>query len=162
MRPSFPPVAVLVCGPPASAAATARGVRGSADRPHAVYLVLDPDSPAEGFNRAAAVRTEEHLLFLEGGLVPAGAGWLGAMRDAVGGPVAAAVGTVRTGDGERAGGLLVERGVFDLLGGFDADRTGPGGYVEDFLARLIGLGRECVAPAAAVFLAGSDQLRRAG
>ena len=158
MQSPAPPVAVLVCGTPASAAATARGVRASADRPHAVYFVLDPDTPAEGFNRAAAVRTEPHLLFLEGGVVPAGGGWLGAMLDAIGGNVAAAVGSA---DGKVAG-VLVARGVFDLLGGFDADRRNPGGYVEDFLARLIGLGYECVAPAAAGFLAGSPQLRRAG
>ncbi len=156
-QPAPPSAAVLVCGPPPAAAVTTRAVRASADRPHAVYLTLDATSPAEGFNRAAAVRTEGHLLFLEAGLVPAGSGWLSAMLDAVGGGVAAAVGTAEG----RVAGVLVAREVFDLLGGFDADRRSPGGYLEDFLARLIGLGYECVAPAAAVFLA-PPPLRRAG
>jgi hypothetical protein len=153
-----PSIAVLVRGTAADAAVTVRGVRTSADRPHAVYLLLDPDPPAEAFNRAAAVRTEPHLLFLEAGVVPAGHGWLSGLADSLHGPVAAAVATL---DGDnRVCGLLTTREVFDLLGGFDADR--PGGHVEDYLARLIGLGYECVAPSAARFLAGRPQLRKAG
>lgn len=159
MKPT--PVAVLVRGAAVDAAVTVRAVRTSADRPHAVYLLLDPDPPAEAFNRAAAVRTEPHLLFLEAGVVPAGPGWLGGLLDAIGGPVTAAVGTVE-GQADQVCGLLTTRDVFDLLGGFDADRAGPGGHVEDYLARLIGLGYECVAPAAARFLAGRPSLRKAG
>lgn len=153
-------IAVLVRGAAADAAVTVRAVRTSADRPHAVYLILDPDSPAEAFNRAAAVRTEPHLLFLEAGVVPAGPGWLSSLTDALGGQVAAAVCPLQ--GGERLCGLLTRRDVFDLLGGFDADRAGAGGHLEDYLARLIGLGYECVAPSAARFLAGHPQLRKAG
>lgn len=156
--PAAPTVAVLVRGAAADAAVTVRAVRTSADRPHAVYLLLDPDSPAEAFNRAASVRTEPHLLFLEAGVVPAGSGWLSGLTDAVGGQVGAAIGSI---GGQRVCGLLTNREVFDLLGGFDADRT-ESGYLEDYLARLIGLGYECVAPAAARFLAGPPQLLRAG
>ncbi len=156
-----PTVAVLVRGAAADAAVTVRAVRTSADRPHVVYLILDPDSPAEALNRAAAVRTEPHLLFLEAGVVPAGGGWLGGLLDALGGPVAAAVCGLH-GSTERLCGLLTRRDVFDLLGGFDADRTTAGGHIEDYLARLIGHGYECVAPSAAHFLAGHPQLRKAG
>lgn len=154
-------VAVLVRGAAADAAVTVRAVRTSADRPHSVYLLLDPDPPAEAFNRAAAVRTEPHLLFLEAGVVPAGAGWLGALTDALRGSVAAAVCTLAE-PGERVCGLLTRADVFDVLGGFDADRAGRGGHVEDYLARLIGHGYECVAPSGARFLAGRPQLRKAG
>jgi hypothetical protein len=156
-----PAVAVLVRGAAADAAVTVRAVRTSADRPHAVYLLLDPDTPAEAFNRAAAVRTERFLLFLEAGVVPAGPGWLGGLVDALGGPVAAAVCSL-DGSADRLCGLLTRREVFDLIGGFDPDRAGDGGHVEDYLARLIGHGYECVAPAAARFLAGHPQLRKAG
>lgn len=156
-----PAVAVIVRGAAADAAVTVRAVRTTADRPHAVYLILDPDSPAEAFNRAAAVRTEPHLLFLEAGVVPAGGGWLGALSDTLTGPVAAAVCTL-AGSTDRLCGLLTRRDVFDLLGGFDADRTTAGGHLEDYLARLIGHGYECVAPTAAHFLAGHPQLRKAG
>lgn len=159
LRTTAPTVAVLVRGAAADATVTVRAVRTSADRPHAVYLLLDPDAPAEAFNRAASVRTEPHLLFLEAGVVPAGSGWLSGMAEAVTGRVAAAVGSI---EGSRVCGLLTDRGVFDLLGGFDADRVGAGGYLEDYLARLIGLGYECVAPAAARFLAGPPQMLRAG
>lgn len=157
-------VAVLVRGSAPVAAATVRAVHATAGLPHAVYLLLDPSSPAEVFNRAAAVRTEPYLLFLDAGLVPAGTGWLGSMVDALGGRVAAAVGTVHAdaGAGDQVRGLLVDHAVFDLLGGFDADRDAVDGYVEEFLARLVGLGYECVAPLAAEFLAGPPQLKRAG
>lgn len=154
-------VAVLVRGAAADAAVTVRAVRNSADRPHTVYLILDPDTPAEAFNRAAAVRTEPHLLFLEAGVVPAGPGWLSSLTDSLSGQVAAAVCPLQN-TGERLCGLLTRRDVFDLLGGFDADRAGTGGHLEDYLARLIGLGYECVAPAAARFLAGHPQLRKVG
>lgn len=157
--PTAPTVAVLVRGAAADAAVTVRAVRTSADRPHTVYLLLDPDAPAEAFNRAASVRTEPHLLFLEAGVVPAAPGWLSGLTDAVGGKVGAALGTI---EGNRVCGLLTDRGVFDLLGGFDADRVWAGGYLEDYLARLIGLGYECVAPSAARFLAGPPPLLRAG
>jgi hypothetical protein len=157
--PTAPTVAVLVRGAAADAAVTVRAVRTSADRPHAVYLLLDPDAPAEAFNRAASVRTEPHLLVLEAGVVPAGSGWLSGLTDVVGGKVGAAIGSI---DGQKVCGLLTNRDVFDLLGGFDADRVGATGYLEDYLARLIGLGYECVAPAAARFLAGPPPLLRAG
>jgi hypothetical protein len=126
-----------------------------------VYLLLDPDPPAEAFNRAAAVRAEPLLLFLEAGVVPAGPNWLGGLVGALGGSVAAAVCSL-DGSAGRLCGLLTRREVFDLVGGFDPDRAGDGGHVEDYLARLIGHGYECVAPTAARFLAGHPQLRKAG
>ncbi|MCU0706590.1 MAG: hypothetical protein MUF18_21755 [Fimbriiglobus sp.] len=158
--PPNPAIAVLIRGAAADAAVTVRAVRSTADRPHAVYLLLDPDPPAEAFNRAAAVRSEPFLLFLEAGVVPAGPGWLGGLLDALSGTAAAAVCSLH--GGSRLCGLLTRADVFDRLGGFDVDRAGAGGHLEDYLARLIGHGYECVAPSAAVFLAGHPQLRKAG
>jgi hypothetical protein len=146
-------VAVLIRGPAPDAAITVRGVRATAGHhPHTVYLVLDDSAPAEALNRTAAVRTENLLLILDAGLTPTAPNWLAAMATAVAAcGVGAAVGTRVGGAGPPVAGLLTKRGVFDLLGGFDADRFAHSGYVEDYLARLIGLGSECVAPAAATF-----------
>lgn len=156
-------MAILIRGSAADAAVTVRGVKATAGPvPHAVYLVLDSTTPAEALNRAAAVRTERLILFLDAGVIPVGRNWLTDMTAAVAAPdVAAAIATWADDRGPVAG-LLVRREAFDLLGGFDADRHPTAGYTEDLLARFLYHGLECVAPAGAVFLAGSPQLRRAG
>ena len=157
-----PAVAVLIRGTAADAAVTVRAVRADTSySPRFVYLVLE-SPPADALNQAAAVRGEPLLLFLDAGLSPTHPDWLSRMVARVDRPgVGAAVGTLATAAGRLAG-LLVRRDTFELLGGFDADRHPDGGYVADFLARLIGLGRECVAATGVEFLAGSAQLRRAG
>ena len=157
-----PAVAVLIRGTAADAAVTVRAVRADTTyTPRAVYLVLDAP-PAEALNQAAAVRGEPLLAFLDAGLSPTHPDWLTRMVARLDRPaVAAAVGTLATTAGKLAG-LLVRHDTFDLLGGFDADRHPNAGFVEDFLARLIGMGAECVAAAGVEFLAGSAQLKRAG
>ena len=156
-----PAVAVLIRGPATAAAVTVRAVRATAGVPVSVYLVLEPH-PAEAFNRAAAVRTESHLLFLDGGLSPSHPDWLARMLARLDRPgVGGVVGTLATETGALAG-LLVTRDTFDLLGGFDADRHPDAGFTEDFLARLLGFGLDCVAADGVEFLAGTPQLRRAG
>lgn len=156
-------VAILIRGSAADAAVTVRGVKATAGSvPYAIYLVLDATAPAEALNRAAAIRTECLLLFLDAGVTPVGTSWLTEMTAAVSAPdVAAAIATWADDRGPVAG-LLVRREAFDLLGGFDADRHPTAGYTEDLLARFLYHGLECMAPAGAVFLAGSPQLRRAG
>jgi len=157
---STPAVAVLIRGSAADAAVTVRAVRANTDyAPRAVYLVLD-GPPAEALNQAAAVRGEPVLAFLDAGLAPARSDWLTRMVArltpmAVGG----VVGTLAPAVGTLAG-LVVRHDTFDLLGGFDADRHPDAGFIEDFLARLIGLGSECVAADGVEFLAGSSQLFR--
>lgn len=156
-----PAVAVLIRGSATAAAATVRAVRADTSyTPRTVYLVLDAP-PAEALNQAAAVRGEPLLLFLDAGLCPLHPDWLTRLVARLDRPtVGAAVGMLATAG--KLAGLLVRRDTFDLLGGFDADRHPDAGYVEDFLARLIGLGSECVAAAGVEFLAGSAQLKRAG
>ena len=157
-----PAVAVLIRGFATAAAATVRAVRADTSyTPRTIYLVLDAP-PAEALNQAAAVRGEPLLLFLDAGLCPLHPDWLTRLVARLDQPaVGAAVGTLATTAGKLAG-LLVRRDTFDLLGGFDADRHPDAGFVEDFLARLIGLGSECVLAAGVEFLAGSAQLKRAG
>lgn len=155
-----PAVAVLIRGAAADAAVTVRAVRANTDyAAHAVYLVLD-GPPAEALNQAAAVRGEPLLAVLDAGLAPARSDWLSRMVARLDSPaVGAVVGILAPADGSLAG-LLVRHDTFDLLGGFDADRFPHVGFVEDFLARLIGLGSECVAADGVEFLAGSSQLLR--
>jgi hypothetical protein len=157
-------VAVVIRGASSDAVVTVRGVKSTpAGVPFDVYLVLDAVAPAEALNRTAAVRTEDLILFLDAGLIPTTPNWLKRMADAVATEnVGVAVGTLAGDDGSTLAGMLTRRDVFDLLGGFDADRFARSGYLEDYLSRVIGLGYECVAPAEAVFLAGSAQLKRAG
>ncbi len=156
-----PAVAVLIRGSATAAAATVRAVRADTSyTPRTVYLVLDAP-PAEALNQAAAVRGEPLLLFLDAGLCPLHPDWLTRLVARLDRPtVGAAVGMLATAG--KLAGLLVRRDTFDLLGGFDADRHPDAGFVEDFLARLIGLGSECVAAEGVEFLAGSAQLKRAG
>lgn len=157
-----PAVAILIRGTATDAAVTVRAVKaGTSYDPRSVYLVLD-SPPAEALNQAAAVRGEALLLFLDAGLSPTHPDWLARMVARLDRPaVGAVVGTLATESG-RIAGLLVRRDTFELLGGFDADRHPTGGFVEDFLARLMGLGSECVAASGVEFLAGSAQLKQAG
>jgi hypothetical protein len=156
-----PTIAVFVHGSAMDAGVTVHGLKATVGPPHTVYLVLDGSSPSESLNRAAAQRTEEHLVFLDAGLTPMTPNWLSAMWSSIGPRlIGAAVGSRNGGTGSPIAGLLTQRSVFDLLGGFDADRCTTSGYYEDYIARLIGLGYECVAPASAVFLAGAAQLKR--
>jgi glycosyltransferase involved in cell wall biosynthesis/GT2 family glycosyltransferase len=72
-----PPVAVIVRGSAEDAARTVRAVRQTtAYKDYALYLVIDPASPADALNRVAAGRGEHYLLFLEAGVEPADPRWL--------------------------------------------------------------------------------------
>lgn len=157
-------VAVVIRGPADLAAVTVRGLKAvPAGTPFDVYLVLDAAAPAEALNRTAAVRTEDLILFLDAGLAPAVPDWLKRLADAAAGDQVGGV-IVTRGDDPRSAvaGLLTRRTAFDLLGGFDADRCARSGYVEDYLARLIGLGYECVAPADVAFRDSPHPLKQAG
>jgi O-antigen biosynthesis protein len=159
-----PKVAVVIRGPARDATTTVRSVKSiPAGIPFEIYLVLDPSDPAEALNRTAAVRTEDLILFLDAGLTPIAPNWLLRMVDAIWPDgIAAALGQ-RTEESEGAfAGLLTRRDIFDLLGGFDADRYATSGYQDDYLTRMIGMGFECVAPTDVLFLAGAQQLKRAG
>lgn len=130
--------------------------------PFVVYLVLDAAAPTEALNRTAAVRTEDLILFLDAGLTPTAPNWLKRMAVTLEQEnVGAAVGTPLAESETAFAGLMTRREVFDLLGGFDADRYPTNGH-QDYLTRLIGMGYECVAPADVAFLAGAAQLKRAG
>ncbi|QEL18826.1 glycosyltransferase [Limnoglobus roseus] len=70
-----PTVAVIVYG--TQAAATARAVKANtAYQNYTLYLVLDEANTADALNRMAASRTEDHLLFLQGGTEPRDQQWL--------------------------------------------------------------------------------------
>jgi hypothetical protein len=156
-----PPVAVLIHGSAADAADTVRGLKAvPAGLPFTPYLAVDAATPAEALNRLAAVRTEGLLLFLRGGVGPTLPNWLARLVAAVE-PVAVGAAVMPAAD-DSLDGLLTKRAVFDLLGGFDADRCGRGGHLEDYLSRVIGLGYECVAPGGVEVRPVRPPLKRAG
>lgn len=94
-----PSVAVIIFGP--DAAATSRAVMERTDyRNVTPYLVLDVEQPAEALNRMAAARTEDLLLFLKAGTVPAEPRWLSRLVAHLAIPGVGAVGGLaRTPDG---------------------------------------------------------------
>ena len=140
-------VAVLVYG---EADAAKRTLRELAEHPGGtVYLVLDTSAPCEYLNRTAFQRDDTLLLFLEAGLAPQSPDWWKTLLapcladDTIG----AAVGTRSDNNDEPLAGLLTRRTVFETLGGLDPDRQPLHGFLEEYLARLIGQGFECRAPA---------------
>jgi hypothetical protein len=140
-------VAVLVYG---EADAAKRTLRDLGEHPGGtVYLVLETTAPCEFLNRTAFQRHDSFLFFLQAGLVPVKPDWWKTLLapcladDSVG----AAVGTNTSDADQPLAGLLTRRDLFETLGGLDADRQPMTGFLEEFLARLIGQGHECRAPA---------------
>lgn len=140
-------VAVLVYGEAAAAKRTLRELGEYTGG--TVYLVLDAAAPCEFLNRTAFQRDDTFLLFLEAGLAPQSPDWWKTLLapcvadDTIG----AAVGTRSDDNDNPLAGLLTRRTVFETLGGLDPDRQPLHGFLEEYLARLIGQGYECRAPA---------------
>jgi glycosyltransferase involved in cell wall biosynthesis len=124
------------------------------------YLYLDPDAPAETLNRIAAARTEDVLVFLEGGLEPQDPAWLSRLVAYLGLPgVGAAGGLIRFGDGgiASAGTVLVMK---DGVGPADACRGVPGGEVSYYFYAEVA--RNVTAPGRGVLATRRDVFERAG
>jgi len=152
-------IAIIICGAPAEATLTVRAIKTTtANGSYSIYLVVDGAEPAEAWNRAAAMRTEPWLLFLEAGSTPLAPHWLEVLLLRCPNP-GAVCGHI-LGAGSSWLPMLTPRSTFDLLGGFDAERFAQREFQTDYLNRLAGMGYSSEDVPECEFLAGSTQLRQ--
>lgn len=156
-----PSVAVLIHGESDDAART-KGVveRTTAYRNATVEIVPPGDSPADAWNRAAAGRTEDLLLFIQAGIVPADPRWLSRLVASLRLPGVGAVGgLVRGEDGAvvSAGTLL---GMRDGIAPNDACQGLPKDAVSYYF--YVEVGRTVSAPARGCLLTRREVFARVG
>ncbi len=152
-------IALIIRGAPAEATLTVRAIKAiTANLAYSIYLVVDDAEPAEAWNRAAAMRSEPWLLFLEAGSTPLAPHWLDALLQRCPNP-GAACGQILGSESSWLP-MLTPRSTFDLLGGFDAERFAQREFQSDYLNRLAGMGYASENVPESEFLAGSTQLRQ--